>query len=53
MRWAGHVERLGEINAYKMLVGRHVGKRPLGRHKHRWEYNITFDLEEIGCKGVD
>jgi len=31
MSWAGHVARIGEMrNAYKMLVGKPEGKRPLG-----------------------
>jgi hypothetical protein len=37
MRWAGHVSRMGEMrNAYKILVGKPEGKRPLGRPKRRW-----------------
>jgi hypothetical protein len=32
MRWAGHVTRMGETrNAYRILVGKPEGKRPLGR----------------------
>jgi hypothetical protein len=32
MRWAEHVARLGEKrNAYRLLVGKPKGKRPLGR----------------------
>jgi hypothetical protein len=31
MRWAGHVARMGETrNAYRLLVGKPEGKRPLG-----------------------
>jgi hypothetical protein len=29
------------------------GKRPLGRHRHRWEDNIKMDLQEVGCGGMD
>ena len=29
------------------------GKRPLGRHRHRWEDNINMDLQEVGCGGID
>jgi hypothetical protein len=37
MRWAGHVARMGEKrNAYRLLVGKPVGKRPLGRSRRRW-----------------
>jgi hypothetical protein len=32
LRWAGNVARMGEKkNAYKILVGKPEGKRPLGR----------------------
>jgi hypothetical protein len=31
-------------NAYRILVGRQDGKRPLGRPRHRWEDNIKMDL---------
>jgi hypothetical protein len=49
MRWAGHVARIGEERgAYRVLVGRHKGKRPLGRPRRRWENNIRMDLGEIG-----
>ncbi|KAJ4444371.1 hypothetical protein ANN_06163 [Periplaneta americana] len=49
LRWAGHVARMGESrNAYRVLVGRPEGKRPLGRPRHRWEDNIKMDLREVG-----
>jgi len=53
MRWAWNVARMGEINAYNILVGRPEGKRPLGRPSRRWEHNSTTDLMEIGWEGVD
>jgi hypothetical protein len=49
MRWAGHVACMREKrNAYRILVGKPEGKRPLGRLRHRWEDNIEMDLREIG-----
>jgi hypothetical protein len=49
MRWAGHVERMGEDRSvYRVLVGKPEGKRPLGRPKRRWEDNIKMDLQEVG-----
>jgi hypothetical protein len=49
MRWAGHVARKGEKkNAYRLLVGKPEGKRPLGRTRRRWLDNAKMDLEEIG-----
>jgi hypothetical protein len=45
MRWAGHVARMGEKrNAYRLLVGKPEGKRPLGRPRRRWVDNIKLDL---------
>jgi hypothetical protein len=36
MRWAGHAARMGETrNAYRILVGKPEGKRPLGRPRRR------------------
>jgi hypothetical protein len=40
-------------NAYKLLVGKPEGKRPLRRHRRRWVDNIKMDLLEIGWGGVD
>jgi hypothetical protein len=34
--------------AYRILVGRPEGKRPLGRPRRRWEDNIKMDLQEVG-----
>jgi hypothetical protein len=45
MKWAGHVARMGEKrNAYRLLVGKPEGKRPLGRLRCRWVDNIRMDL---------
>ena len=35
-------------SAFKILTGKHTGKRPLGRPRRRQEDNIRMDLEEIG-----
>jgi hypothetical protein len=54
MRWTGHVERMGEKrNAYRLLVGKAEGKRPLGRPRRRWVDNIRMDLGEVGWGDVD
>jgi len=59
MRWAGHrpTARMGEMgNTYKILVGKQKAKRPIVRHKGKWENNFIRDLEETnrvcGC-GMD
>ena len=50
VRWARHVACMGERRAvYKVWVGKHEGKRPLGRPRLRWEDNIKMDLQEMGC----
>ena len=33
---------------YRVLVGKHEGKRPLGRPRRRWEDNTKMDLQEVG-----
>jgi hypothetical protein len=49
MRWAGHVARMGEKRgAYRILIGRPEGRRPLGRPRHRWEDNIKTDVQDAG-----
>jgi hypothetical protein len=54
MSWAGHVARTGETrNAYRILVGKPEGKRPLGRPRRSCVDNIKIDLREIGWDGVD
>jgi hypothetical protein len=54
MRWASHVARMGEKrNAYRLLVGKPEGKRPLGRPRCRWVDNIRMDLGEMGWGDVD
>jgi hypothetical protein len=32
---------------YRVLVGKHEGKRPLGRSRPRWEDNIILDLQKV------
>jgi hypothetical protein len=43
----------GENEAYKILVGKPKGKRPLGRLSCRWMDNIKMELRETGCGGID
>jgi hypothetical protein len=42
-----------ERNAYRLLVGKLEGKRPLGRPRPRWVDNTKIDLREIGWDGMD
>jgi hypothetical protein len=52
IRWAGHIAYMGKSRvAYRVLVDKPEGMRPLGRPRHRWEDNIKMDLREIGWGG--
>ena len=54
IRWAVYVARMGEIKGiYRILVGKHEGKRSLGRSRHRWEDNIERHLQEVGFGGME
>jgi hypothetical protein len=54
MRWARHVARRGEKrNAYRLLVGKPEGRRPIGRPRRWWEDNIRMDLVQVGREDVD
>ena len=48
LRWTGHVVRMEEgESAFKILIARPTGKKPLGKPRRRWEDNIEMDLKEI------
>jgi hypothetical protein len=50
----GHVARIGaKRNAYRILVGKPKGKRPLGRPRCRLVINIKMDFRELGWGGMD
>jgi hypothetical protein len=54
MRWARHVAPMEEKrNAYRILVGKLEGKRPLGIHRRRREDNIRMDVRDIGWDCMD
>jgi hypothetical protein len=40
-------------NAYRILVGKPEGRRPLGKPRSRWVNNIKMDLGEIGWDGMN
>jgi hypothetical protein len=45
LRWAGHAARMREsVGAYRILVGKPKGRRPLERPRHRWKDNINIIL---------
>ena len=41
-----------EKGAYRVLVGKPDGKRPLGRPRRRWVDNIRMNFQEVGCGHV-
>jgi hypothetical protein len=54
LRLAGHVACMSERRgAYRALVGKLEGMRPLGRTRRRWEDNIKMHLPEVGWGGID
>jgi hypothetical protein len=54
MIWAGHVARKRKTsNAFRLLIGKSDGKRPLGRPRRRCLDNIRMDLGEVGWGDVD
>ena len=48
LTWAGHVARMEEGSAFKILTGKPTGRRPFGRRRRTWEGNIRIDLKEKG-----
>jgi hypothetical protein len=53
LRWAGHVARIEKRRgAYRALVAKPEGRRPLGKPRRRRE-DIKMDLREVGWGGAD
>jgi len=44
MKGAGHVARMGRV-AYKGVMGKHEGRKQLGRARRRWEDDVKMDLQ--------
>ena len=54
MRWAGYVACMGERRrAYRILVGKPEGKRPLARPRLRWMDNTEMDLQRVSWECMD
>jgi len=47
----GACSTCGERGVFRVLMGKPERKRPLGRHRRRWEHNIKMDLQVVGCGG--
>jgi hypothetical protein len=50
MRWEGNAARIKNRNAYRILVGKPEGKRPLGRPRRSWVDKIKTGLLETGLE---
>ena len=49
LRWRGDIARMEKgRSVLKILSGKPIGKRALGRPRRRWEDNIRMDLKELG-----
>ena len=49
LKWEDNLARMEEgNNPFKILIRKPTGKRPLGRPKHKWDYNIRMNLKELG-----
>jgi hypothetical protein len=46
MGWACSTHGEGR-GVYRVLVGKHEGKRPLGRPRFTWEDDMKMDLQEV------
>jgi hypothetical protein len=45
---------MGEMkNACKIFIGKFEGKRPLGRHRRKWEDSTRMDVRKTGWESVD
>jgi hypothetical protein len=53
MRWVGHAARMGEKrNAYRLLVGKPEGRRPLGRPRRRWVHLVRVGWSDVDWIGL-
>jgi hypothetical protein len=47
-RWEGHVAGMGKRRgAYRVLLGKAEGRRPLGKPRRKWDDNIKMDLLDV------
>jgi hypothetical protein len=40
-------------NSYRGLVGKPLGKRPSGKHRHRWKGDNKMDIKNIGWEVLE
>lgn len=52
IRWSEHVAHVGDmvnVGVYRILTGKHEGKRPVGRFRRRWYDNTKMYIKNIRC----
>ena len=48
MRWMGHMAHNEESRGtFRILMKKLEVRRPLGRSRHRWNYNIKYILKKL------
>jgi hypothetical protein len=51
---AEHVAHTGgRSDAFRVLLGKPEGRKPMGRPGHKWKYNIKLNLQHVGFGGMD
>jgi hypothetical protein len=51
IQWLGHIQRMGRARpTRKLLDWRHVGTRPVGRPRQRWQEDVMEDLKKMKVK---
>jgi hypothetical protein len=53
MGWACSTNGGKEKNAYRLLVGKPEGRRPLTKPRRRWVDNIRMNFVQVGGSDVD
>jgi len=44
-----HIACMGQTRGkYRILVGKPAGKRPTGRFRYMWDYNIKMGFQKVG-----
>ena len=51
IKWLGHIQRMDRARPTgKLLDWRHMGNRPVGRHRQRWQEDVMEDLKKLKVK---
>jgi hypothetical protein len=54
IKWLGHIKRMDQTRpARRLLVWEHLGTRPVGRPRQRWQEDVMEDLEKLKIKKLE